>query len=137
MSISILLGAGLFVCLVALMLWRLASQAKQLEAALNSMRQGGSPSPVLAVVSQAPDDKRPDLLNQAISGLWQSYDRRKAALLVKEAVQVSNATVLQYWMNQVLEVEPDIAEDVFDQAFIDQHYNPEVAERCGPSGCCG
>lgn len=137
MTVPILAGAGSLILLVSYSLWRLASKSKQLDAAIDSMRRSGTPSPVVAVISQAPEDERPNLWNQAISKLWQTYDRREAAELVVEAVQTSDATILQYWMNQILEVEPDIASEVFDQAFIDEHYDPDVASRCGPSGCCG
>ena len=75
--------------------------------------------------------------DQAIKALWQGYEREAAARLTVEAAQRCDAKIIQYWMKQIMEIEPGIASRVFTQAFLDAHFNPEVAASCGRCGSCG
>jgi len=87
---------------------------------------------------EADSGDRATAWDKAISHLWQDYAREAAASLVVEAAARTNADVVQYWIRQVVEVEPEIAAEAFTPEFIEVSYKPEVAGRCGKSGCgCG
>jgi hypothetical protein len=122
---------------IALVLIRTVTKSSDLEAALARARETGEVAPLADVIAEMPDDRQPTEWNQALDDLWQSYHREEAAQLVVEAARRSDATILQYWMQQVVQVEPRIADAVFTDNFLETHFDPEVASRCGSSGCCG
>ena len=74
--------------------------------------------------------------DNALTELWRTYHRQTAALLVVEAAARSDADIIQYWIGQVIQVEPEIARETFTQEFLETHFNPDVASRCGRKGCC-
>jgi len=130
-------AAGIAIGLaVLLFLGRAAFESSQLDSALSRAQSTGELDAVVAAVGAAPEEKRPTKWDYAIGELWQAYERETAARLVVEAAERSDATILQYWIQQILQVEPRIADDVFTEAFLADHYDPEVASRCGKSGCC-
>ncbi len=131
---------GLAVFTVAAVLLFFVSQASQgakLSTAVEQTRRTGSPEPVVEFVTAAPEERRPTHWDDALGQLWQAYARVEAARLVMAAARRSDATILQYWIKRVLEVEPRIADEVFTESFLAAHYRPRVADRCGKSGCCG
>ena len=123
--------------LIVFFLGRTALQSSQLERAMQRARQQGEVEPVAEAIAEMPADKQPAQFDQAIGKLWQGYARREAAELVVASMRRSDATILQYWAKQVLEVEPAIASEVFTEEFLAEHFRPEVAERCGSSCGCG
>lgn len=130
-------AAGIAIGLaVLLFLGRMALESSQLDAALSEAHSSGELDAVVEAVQAAPAEKRPTKWDYAIDQLWQAYARETAAELVVEAAERSDATILQYWIQQILEVEPRIADDVFSEEFLAEHYDPQVASRCGKSGCC-
>ncbi len=73
--------------------------------------------------------------NYAIRRLWDAYHRELAARLARElARNFGTVPISQYWLRQILQVEPGIAKDQFDKEFLATYYVPEVAARCGPAG---
>ena len=42
--------------------------------------------------------------------------------------------IAQYWLQQLQTVEPDLARETLDSAFLEEHYQPEVAAACGKAG---
>ena len=55
--------------------------------------------------------------------------------MVKELAQRhESCSISQYWINQVLSVEPNMAKETFGKDFLDSHYKPEVAAKCGHVG---
>ncbi len=121
---------------ISLLLIQIANRSSALEDALARARDTGEVEPVArALASDAEDDQATEW-NEVIDDLWQSYHREEAARLVVEAVDYTDATILQYWMREIMQVEPDIANKVFDEDFLEEHFDPEVASRCGSSGCC-
>ena len=78
-----------------------------------------------------------DAWNRVCSELWQQYERELVARVLREALPRCDAKILQYWLSQVLTLEPEIAATVFDPAFLSVHYKPEVASQCGRCGCKG
>ena len=97
---------------------------------------GGNLEPLIAQIESTSTDEGTSWDN-ALSELWRGYHRQTAALLVVEAAARSDADIIQYWIGQVLQVEPDIARATFSQEFLETHFQPEVASKCGRRGCCG
>lgn len=116
---------------------RACAGGTSLASAVEQVEKTGDLKPVIAAVYAAPKYKESVKWDQAMELLWQNYARREAAELIMEAARRTDATVVQYWIRQVLEVEPAIAEEVFTQEFIDEHFEPEVAASCQKGGCCG
>lgn len=91
--------------------------------------------PVVELVSQEPDATRPTAFDQATRTLWDAYERTLAAKFIyKAADAVPSATILQYWIKQLLDVEPDIAAAELDDTFLSRLYHPELAAKCGKKG---
>lgn len=115
---------------------RTAARGASLAEAVRETERTGAPEPVVSYVCDQPADRRPTHWDDALSRLWQNYSRIEAARVLTEAARESDASILQYWIRQVLEVEPDIARKIFSEEFLESCYEPEVASRCGKSGCC-
>lgn len=122
---------------VLALLGRIAFQSSQLDTALDEAQARRDPQPIVEAVEELSDDDAATNWDYALDQLWQAYDRELAAEVLVEAAERSDASILQYWMQQVLQVEPDVADDVFTEAFLQRHYDPKTADRCGKSGCCG
>ena len=75
--------------------------------------------------------------DQAIGALWNTYHRELAAQLVVEGAQRNDATVFQFWMKRIIEVEPEVASAHFTEAFLLAHFQPELAATCGKGCGCG
>lgn len=98
-------------------------------------RATGDVSGLVAAIQASPESSRPTLWDQAIGALWGEYAREAATSLIMAGAQRSDASILQYWIKQVMEVEPEIAEAYFDEEFLANHYHPQVAASCGRCGC--
>jgi hypothetical protein len=119
---------------IALALSRSSAQNTALSRAVAKAEKTGDVEPLVEAIRQKPSAKQPVEWDQALDTLWQRYARREAAIAIMAAAQQTDARIIQYWIRQVLEVEPEIANDVFDQAFIDEYFDPEVAAQC-EKGC--
>ena len=121
---------------VCLGLFRLLSPG-QMGQALEKARRTGEVAGVVAIVEAAPEKKHPNLWDQSIGTLWQEYHRPAAIALIVAAARRSDAPVIQFWIKKALEVEPEIAVEIFTPEFLEEFFRPEVAARCGRVGCCG
>ena len=91
--------------------------------------------PILEAIAKMNAGARPSAYNRAIRRLWDGYQRPLAAELVIElAKNHGDSKIAQYWINQVLTVEPQTAKDKFSKEFLQNHYQPEVAAQCGQVG---
>ena len=91
--------------------------------------------PILEAIAKINAGARPSAYNRAIRRLWDGYQRPLAAELVVElAKNHGDSNIAQYWIKQVMTVEPQTAKDKFSQEFIREHYQPEVAAQCGQVG---
>ncbi len=109
------------------------SFSKNMNAAMK-----GEVTPLVNFIAALPPEEQATRWDQAINNLWQAYERETAAKLVVEAVQKSEADILQYWLRQIMEVEPEIAQEIFTQDFLLAFFNPDTAKRCGKASCgCG
>ena len=95
----------------------------------------GDPSDLVEHLSRQPETTRPTAFDQAVRNLWDRYERAMAARVVRAgAGLVAGASITQYWIRQILEVEPEVSRREFDDDFLETYYQPEVAARCGKMG---
>ena len=130
------IGIILTVVMLAL-LAKSAMRASGVAAGTAHARKTGELESLIAAIETTPFSEQATQWDQAIGELWQSYSREEATRLVMQAAQRSDADIIQYWIRQVLEVEPELAAQHFTQEFIDEHFKPEVAAKCGRGSCCG
>lgn len=89
-------------------------------------------SALLQAAATLRPDRRPAFLHAAVLTLWNGWQRPLAARLVREfASQHPDQRLVQYWLGRMLQIEPELAGQTFDEAFLAGVYRPEVAE-----GCC-
>lgn len=94
----------------------------------------GDLSPLRAALARSAG---PTDYDQVLKRLWNGYHRAEAAELAKDfASRHRGAAVSQYWLRKVMEDEPGIAAKAFDDAFLAQWYDPQVAASCGKCGSC-
>ncbi len=92
-------------------------------------------SPLMVAIASLPMKKRPSFFQQAIEMLWNGWHRVLAAELIREFVTMHPDDRLgHYWIQKVLEVEPEAAEEVLDDDFIENFYRQDLAATCGPAG---
>lgn len=117
----------------AFLLWRLSSPP--LRSALERARAERTIAPVVEAIERLRAGARTSYYNYAIRRLWDAYDRGLAVELVKElARRHPESLIAQYWLRQALLVEPELAGRLLTPEFLERHYQPEVAARCGPVG---
>lgn len=79
-----------------------------------------------------------DAWDQLFLELWQRYDRELAAKLIMEITpRYPDTRIIHHWVGQVLQIEPELAAEVFTQEFLATHFRPELAMQCGKCGCGG
>lgn len=108
-----------------------------LDRGLEIARKEGDFSPLIEVIERGNLEQQATLWNQVFDRLWKAYDREIVAQLVVEAAMRCDADILQYWIQKVLEIEPEIAQDVFSPAFLIGFFKPDVAAKQGKCGCGG
>ena len=92
-------------------------------------------TPLIEAILRKGEASQPDAFNHAIRGLWDAYQRPLAVPVIKALVEHhEDAPIAQYWLEQVQTVEPDLARQTLDSAFLEAHYQPEVAASCGKAG---
>jgi hypothetical protein len=88
-------------------------------------------SALLQAVAALHAGERSAFFHGAIGFLWSNWQRPLAARLVREYAQVCpDEKLCQYWLRQVLEVEPSAAREAFDEPFLAHFYRPEIAKSC-------
>jgi hypothetical protein len=79
--------------------------------------------------------KQANAYNRVIRRLWDAYEREMAAALVRKLAEARpDERIAQYWLDQVQRVEPELSRKMFEAGFLEQHFRPEVAQRCGSFG---
>ncbi len=105
--------------------------------ALARARATGDVSALVAYVSSKHASDPATAWDQLLLGMWQRYERRLAAQVLLVAVPTCDAKILQHWVMKVLQIEPEIAQEVWDESFLMTHFRPEDAAACGKCGCGG
>jgi hypothetical protein len=123
------------VALVIVMIAGLARRASSYP--LDKAFATGNVEAYVHFVMKAPESRRPNLWDQGITRLWRGYRRETAMALMKAAAARSSAPVVQFWIRQALEIEPEMSAEHLDEEFLKEHFRPDVAARCGRVGCCG
>jgi predicted nucleic acid-binding Zn ribbon protein len=119
--------AALAVVAVLLVTRRGASPVSLARAAADSQDL----SALLQAASALAPARRSAFFHAAIQFLWANWQRPLAASLAREyARQCPDERLCQYWLRQVLEIEPEVARQVFDEPFLAGSYRPEVAKSC-------
>lgn len=91
--------------------------------------------PLAEIVRKKRGEERATAFNHAVRRLWDGYERELAAHFVTlMAPELSDVRIVQYWMKQILEVEPELARQRFADTFLEQFYRPDVAQKCGAFG---
>ncbi len=125
----IVLGGGIG----AFVLWRLLRPS--LDGAVQRAIAGEDLQPIMEVLEKRSTSAQPTGYNHAIRRLWDSYQRPMALSLVRElAKNHGTSNIAQYWIKQVMVVEPALAKEGFSKEFLDTYFQPEVAAQCGPVG---
>lgn len=109
----------------------------KLASAIEEARETGEVAGIVAAIEDQPEKKHPNLWDQAIGALWESYHRPAAMALMVAGARRSDAPIVQYWLKKAMEVEPEMAEEEFSDEFLESYFQPSVAAQCGRVGCCG
>ena len=129
---------GVLLVAVALVVLALAARMRgQAAARLKRAKATGEVEGYVEFVMGQPEEKRANLWDQGITQLWRGYERVTAMKLMKAAAATSGAPVVQFWIRQALEIEPELAAAELGPEFLEEHFRPDVAARCGRVGCCG
>ena len=100
---------------------------KVVDAALEKQETGL----ILDAINELRESARPAGYNRAIRRLWDKYHRPLAVDLVKElASNHTDVPIAQYWLKQVITVEPALAKRKLNRKFLRAHYQPEIAAKC-------
>jgi hypothetical protein len=120
---------------VLIAFWIFRMMVPPLDSIVDRAVQQNDLKDVVQAIEARREGAQPAAYNRAIRRLWDGYQRRLAVDLVKELVKnFANVPISQYWIRQVLTVEPVMAKKGLGKPFIDTYYQPEVAARCGPVG---
>ena len=104
------------------------------KAAEEAARQGDL-NIILGAINRRGIYSRPAAYHHAIRYLWNNYQRPLASKLARHmASNHVESAIAQYWIREILAIEPKIARKVFDKKFLQTYYHPEVAAQCGPAG---
>ena len=91
--------------------------------------------PLIKVILRQGEASQPNAFNHAIRGLWDAYQRPLAVPVIKALVEHhEDVAIAQFWLQQLQTVEPELASETLDSAFLEAHYQPEVAAACGKAG---
>ena len=88
-------------------------------------------APLLQALDGVGEAGRSAFFQRAIGWLWDNWQRPLAVKLIREFGQrYSDQKICQFWLRQVLEVEPLLAQQHLDESFMKSFYHPEVAKTC-------
>ncbi len=126
-----LIAAGVAAFLV--LAWKLAGRS--MESHIQRAIRDEDSGPLIEAALRHGEAGQPDAFNRAIKGLWDAYERELAVPVIKALVEHhGDVPIAQYWLQQLQTVEPDLARETLDSAFLEEHYQPEVAAACGKAG---
>lgn len=125
-----------FIAIAAIVVALRMMGTSNLSSALKEMKKTGEVKAVVAAVLATPEGKQPTMWDQAIGTLWRQYDRDEAMVVMMEAARRSDAPVIQFWLKNAMEVEPELANAHFTEEFLTKYFRADVAARCGRVSCC-
>lgn len=126
----VIVGVLVVVAIIAIK----ASTPKVAKAVAEAMEEGDI-APIVAAIEELRPSSRTAAYNHAIRQLWDGYERGLAITLVMElAERHKDSLIAQYWIKNVMQVEPKLASERFSKEFLKSNYRPELAAQCGPVG---
>ncbi len=133
MSTALWLGIVIGILAATISLLRLLTSPT--DKAMKEALEKHDVTAILKAIDSLRPQSRKTALNHAISRMWENYERQLATDLIMElAKRYGDSLIAQYWLKQLITVEPQIARQRLPQDFIQTHYRPELAAQCGPVG---
>ena len=125
---------GLFVLVILF----LSMKGNALSKAIANARKTGDVKPIIKAIEE---EKAVDIatnFNIAIKQLWDGYHREQAMDLIHALLERDDkAPISQKWLQDALQVEPELARKQLGKEFIDAHFHEEIAKSCvGCGGSC-
>ena len=134
MDMNYFIIGGIVVLVVAILLFNFTGN--KVSKAIREARRTKDIKPLLAAVDADESVDVPTVLNSVIKSFWDSYERETATSLIRALLERNDkASISQFWLKTVREVEPEIARKQLGEEFITAHYCEEIAAGCG--GCGG
>ncbi len=97
--------------------------------------KAGDIDSLVSLLLERPEPGRPTAFNRAIKRLWDGYQREEAVPLIRAlAEHHGEASIAQYWLDQLRTVEPELAATELEPGFLDKHFKAEIAAKCGAAG---
>ncbi len=127
MGSYLIYGAG-----ALLVLWWLLGRGPSLLGVIKEAETQHDIQPIMEAVAQLPGRRRSFFFQRSIEILWHKWERELAThLIIQYATLHPDEKLSQYWIQQVLELEPKTAKRAFSTSFLDTYYQPDVASACG------
>lgn len=121
------------IAVLVIIIWRM--MIPSLSGVINEAKEKNDITPIVEAVDQLKPSAQPAAYNHAIRRIWDDYERPLAITLVKELARKHHSTLIaQYWLKQVMQVEPQMAREQIDKEFFEKYYQAELAAQCGPVG---
>lgn len=119
--------------------WKLRqNKTPTLQKAIEISMKTGDIDPIGEAVSALPAGQQINGINTAITRLWEGWERETAIRMIHEVAEhIPDELILQTWLRKAMEVEPELAQHYFSEAFLLAYFKPDVARTCGTGGCCG
>jgi hypothetical protein len=126
-------GLSIAVGLLGLWAWS-RYRPDPLQVAFEGVRRGDM-RPAVNALHRLPAASRPTAYHRVIGRLWDGYHRAEAVHLAKDfALSHPDAPTAHFWLQKFLQLEPEIAGEHLDEAFLGAHFDPAVAACCGSYG---
>lgn len=118
-------------------LWRARqNKAPTLNKAIDIAMKTGDIDPIGDAVSAMPAGQQVSAINMGITRLWEGWERETAIRMIREVTEhIPDELIIQFWLRRSMEVEPELAEHYYTEAFLLAYYKPEVASSCGTGSC--
>ena len=85
---------------------------------------------LIEYLQSLPERARIGAYDKAIKEMWRAYERPLAIRLVKHlGVHHHESSTAQYWIRNVLEVEPELARKSFNKKFLEEHLDIDALIR--------
>ena len=114
----IVVGGVMLVAAVAV-----ASRPNPLKKAVDEARESEDITGLVTFIEGKSAAEQVTAWDQAIGRMWRAYDRELASQLVREAAERCDADIITYWVQQVVQVEPDIARKAFNREFLSRYFD--------------
>ena len=118
--------------LLAVLLWFMRRRVdSSLMKALEEATSRNDVTPLLEAAEQLSPTQRSVFFQQAVLHLWNNWHRPMAISLIEHFTRKHpDEKIVQYWLKQAMEIEPQLARESYDDRFLKNYYRPEIAKEC-------